>query len=403
MKYFKILAVLLLGQCFLTAQSIDDFIELTRAYDPGLEMLRLEYQAALQTVDQVGEWPDPTVNLAIGVLPIETRLGAQRFKVGVTQMIPWKGSLQTQKEISRTGAEIRARMEDVEAINIEFAIRSTYARLLYIESQKLIINERIEVLDAMIELAKSGVSSGKGKLSDVLITERRRETLQADLELLNLKMEQVRIMLNSWSGRPLDSNIDITPDFQTPTSTIPVSPSDLEGHPQFEVLDRQIIAADAVITNTIYQAKPQIGVGLEYAYVSKRQDVEIPGNGRDILMPMGSIRIPIFTNKYASIRKEQTIKKNAISEKRRDFQNKFTAEIEMAISQIEYAEAEIEKFESLKNITEETLELMRSEFAAEQTRFEELLKVEMELLDYDRQILSAESEKQLAQAVLMKY
>jgi hypothetical protein len=46
---------------------------------------------------------------------------------------------------------------------------------------------------------------------------------------------------------------------------------------------------------------------------------------------------------------------------------------------------------------------MRTEYAAEGTRFEELLRLEMELIDYDLEILKAQYERRLAQAILLKY
>ncbi|WP_235297617.1 TolC family protein [Portibacter marinus] len=400
---YKFLLILLLGQCWLHGQSVDVFIQMTKSYDPGLEAMKLEYQAALQKADQVGDWPDPTVNLALGVLPVETRLGAQRFRVGVTQMIPWKGTLDAQKDVALASAEVKSQLDEVREITLEFMIRTTYARLTYLDAQKIIIRERLEVLEAMLELAKSGVRSGKSPLSNVLLTERRREALEADLNLLDKQMEQPIITLNRWAGRPFNAEITIEDRLNAPIFYTGIEEEVLKQHPQFSVLDRQIEASEAVIKNTAYQSKPQIGVGIDYAYVTKRRDVEMPGNGRDILMPMGSIKVPIFTKRYESIRKEEAIKQDVIAAKRRDYLIEFQAEVELALSKIEYAEAQVRKFESLKVITLETLDLMRAEYAAEETRFEELLRMEMELLDYDLQILNANYEKELAQAVFEKY
>jgi len=69
----------------------------------------------------------------------------------------------------------------------------------------------------------------------------------------------------------------------------------------------------------------------------------------------------------------------------------------------EYGDEVIRKYESLKAITSETLKLMRTEYASEGTRFEELLRLEMELIDYDQEILNARYDQQLAMAILNKY
>ena len=50
--------------------------------------------------------------------------------------------------------------------------------------------------------------------------------------------------------------------------------------------------------------KPTIGFGLDYVNVSNRTDLNFSDNGKDILMPMLSISIPIFNTTYKS--KNQT-------------------------------------------------------------------------------------------------
>ena len=84
-------------------------------------------------------------------------------------------------------------------------------------------------------------------------------------------------------------------------------------------------------------------------------------------------------------------------------QDMFAAEIELAYSTVEYGDEVIRKYESLKAITSETLKLMRTEYASEGTRFEELLRLEMELIDYDLEILNARYDQRLAMAILNKY
>ncbi len=384
-------------------QSIDVFIDMALENNPGLKSLRLEYDAALLKGDQVNDWPDPQVNLGIGVLPVETRLGAQRIKIGASQMIPWKGLLNARSNVARSMAEVISNKDEVKEIDIEYAIRTAYVSLQFLESKKEIIEEKLSVLDALEELAKSAVRSGNGKLSNVLFTERKRELLNADLSLITKKIERPTIMINRWAGRDLNANIEVQNIQESLLTKGQVVEYATNNHPQYKIYENQILATHSKISLTKYEAKPKIGVGLDYAYIDARSDVEIPGNGRDVLMPMGSISIPLNTGRFDAIRQEETIKQQAIQAKRDDTRDMYVAEIEMAYSMIEYADQVIEKYQSLKDITIETLKLMRIEYASEGTRFEELLRLEMELIDYDNEIVKAQYEKNLATATLYKY
>ena len=385
------------------SQKVEQFIEQAKEYNPGLKALRLEYNAALLKADQVNDWPDPKVSLGLGVLPVETRLGAQRFKVGVSQMIPWKGSLDARSDVARSKAEVKSKLDEVKEIDIEYAIRSAYTTLQFLDGKKAIIQQRLFVLDALEELAKSAVRSGKGKLSNVLFTERKREILNADLELITKKMEQPTIMINRWTGRELFTEIIITTDDETLINKSEVLKFADSEHPKYTVLDNKIAASNSMIALTKYQEKPKIGVGLDYAYIDARNDVDISGNGRDILMPMVSITIPLNKGRFDAIRQEQTILQEAINAQRKEISDIYTAEVEMAYSLIEYANQVAEKYSSLKDITRETLKLMRTEYATEGTRFEELLRLEMDIIDYDLEILKARFERSLALAVLHKF
>ena len=402
MKY-KILSLLLIFHAALNGQSVEELISQAKEYNPGLKALRLDYEAALQKANQVTDWPDPKVNLALGVLPIETRLGAQRFKIGVSQAIPWKGSLDAKSAAANAMAEVRSYADEAKEIDIEYAIRNAYATLQYLEAKKGIIRNRLEVLDALEELAKSAVRAGKGKLSNVLFTERKREILESNLALIVKKIEQPTVMINRWTGKALDTTIEVEQEMDVLLSKETAIEYARNGHPQFRILENQKSASNAKLSLIQYDSKPKIGVGLDYAYIDARSDVDIPGNGRDVLMPMGSISIPIHKGRFSSIRQEEAIKQEAIDRKAEEIQDMFSAEVELAYSTIEYGDQVIRKYESLKEITSETLKLMRTEYASEGTRFEELLRLEMELIDYDLEILNARYDQRLAMAIINKY
>lgn len=404
MKICKfIFMLLILMQVSISAQSVENLIQLAKEYNPGLKSLRLEYDAALLKGDQVNDWPDPQVNLGIGVLPVETRLGAQRIKIGASQMIPWKGLLNARSNVARSMAEVISNKDEIKEIDIEYAIRTAYVSLQFLDSEKEIIERKLSVLDALEELAKSTLRSGNGKLSNVLFTERKRELLNADLGLITKKIEQPTIMINRWTGRELNAKIEIQNNLESQPLKEQVEEYAINDHPQYKIFENQILAADSRIRLTKFEAKPKIGVGLDYAYIDSRNGIDIPGNGRDVLMPMGVISIPLNTGRYDAIRQEEKIKQQAIRAKWDDTRDMFIAEIELAFSTIEYSDQVIEKYQELRGITIETLKLMRVEYASEGTRFEELLRLEMELIDYEHEILKAQFEKNLAIAALLKY
>ena len=55
-----------------------------------------------------------------------------------------------------------------------------------------------------------------------------------------------------------------------------------------------------------------IGFGLDYIAVSERPNMNFSDNGKDIVMPMVSLSIPIFNNKYKSQTKQNKLQQQEI-------------------------------------------------------------------------------------------
>ena len=385
------------------AQSVEALIQMAKEHNPGLEALRLDYNAARAKTAQVGDYPDPKLSLGLGILPVETRLGAQRFRIGASQQIPWKGLLDARRGLVTSKAEILSYMDEVKEIDIEYAIRTAYSSLVFLNNKKAIIESKLEILSTLEDLAKSSVRSGKGKLSNVLLIQRTKETIEYDLNLIEKQNEVPTIMINRWAGRDLSAAIEIE-DLEPVESDLEMHMNYAEsGHPQFQILENHIKASERAIDLTNFERKPKIGVGIEYGWIDKRDGLTIQGNGRDIIMPMGTISIPLHTGRFEAKKEEEKLKQEAILAKTEDLKEMYKSEIARANSEIEYSELEKTKLENLKLITEETIKLMRSEYASEGTRFEELLRLEMELIDYNLSIAKAEYQRLLAEATLKKY
>lgn len=394
MKYYFLL--ILFMPTTLSGQSIDSLIEMAIQNNHGLKSLSLEYEAAQQKAGQVGGLPDPRVSLGLGVSPIQTRLGPQVARVGVQQAIPQKGLLIKKRSIAQSRAEIKASLESMQLLDIEYAIRTAYAQLIQIKEEQSIINKKLVVFEGLEELAKSKLRSGKGSLSDNLLIERSRIDILNQKDLLEKEKESYLIKINRWTGRPLLTEVNLV-DTTIRSNTSSVS---IDLHPKLQWLDQQIQVSEEEAELTNIEQKPSIMVGLDYALVTSRKDVEISGNGRDVLMPMGSINIPLNRSVYQSRRQEERLNQASILERIQDTKSSFEAAISSAISDIEYVEIGIEKIKDLQEITMETIKLMKTEYASEGTGLEEILRLEMDLLEYEIQLSMMNLRKSIGYATL---
>ena len=81
------------------------------------------------------------------------------------------------------------------------------------------------------------------------------------------------------------------------------------------------------------ESLPMIGFGVDYLPVTERSDVNFSDNGKDVLMPMVSVSIPIFNNRYKSITRQNELRQQEIETQKEQRMNVLESAFAKAISQ----------------------------------------------------------------------
>ena len=74
---------------------------------------------------------------------------------------------------------------------------------------------------------------------------------------------------------------------------------------------------------------PSLGIGLDYGIVGERDDINVPDNGKDIIMPMISMSLPIFRGKYSAAREEAQLMQQSYLLQKFEVLNQLTARYEL--------------------------------------------------------------------------
>jgi outer membrane protein TolC len=75
------------------------------------------------------------------------------------------------------------------------------------------------------------------------------------------------------------------------------------------------------------------GVGLDYIAVSERPDLSFSDNGKDVLMPMVSLSIPIFNKKYKSKTRQNALKQQEITAQKQERFNSLETALDKAVNE----------------------------------------------------------------------
>jgi outer membrane protein, heavy metal efflux system len=398
---YKYSLLLLIVFTSLNAQTFEDYFRIAVENDPDLQSQYKTVEIALQQAAKVSALPDPGFSLGYFLSPVETRLGPQQLKLSLTQMFPWFGTLKAQKNAAalRADAAYQGFLDKRNALYHKLAL--AYYPLLERKAWLKIENEDLDNLKSLKILAERKYSNGKGSLVDVLRIDRMIEKAHSQLMILEEKEISLLTALNAFLGRPSDtpflSTDDLDVDLLAGQETMAIH---IESHPVIEALDLQLRAKDFAEKIAIRKGLPGFGLGLDYVIVGDRRDMIVAESGKDILMPMLSINIPLSRGKYRAMVKEARLEKEQLEWQRKALENSLETRYEKARFTLFQREEDIALYDSQIKTTLQMLDILMSRYRQDGSDLEELLRVERELLQYKKLRTSALAQYRITLAEL---
>ena len=174
----------------------------------------------------------------------------------------------------------------------------------------------------------------------------------------------------------------------------------LENNPKLLALEEEKKAAEESRTTAVKQGLPSFGVGLDYAIVGRRTDVDIPDNGKDILMPMVTMSLPLFRKKYNSAVQEATLRQQSLGLKKQNTANQLISAYEMDLYKLEQSKKLLKLYKDQSAKAKQVIELLYAAYANSGEGFEEVLRMEQQLIKYNLSGTTARKEYFITRARL---
>lgn len=389
-RYIAILIATLLFSSLSFAQTLDDYFKIAAENNPGLQAMHKEYEAALQKVPQVSTLPDPTFSLGYFISPVETRVGPQQAKFSLTQMFPWFGTLKEQGNVAALKAEAKFQ-NFIDARNrLYFQVASAYYPLYELKDFVRIEQENISILESYKTIATQKFKNGTGTMVDVLRVDIMLKDAQTNLSILRDKEKPLLTTLNKLLNRSENEPVQIS---DTLKSVILLDnyrkDSLIVANPKLKALDLKLQASQAAEIVAQKQGLPKLGIGLDYVLVGERTDISMPDNGKNVLMPMVSISIPIFRAKYNASVKESQLMQESYTLQKQEVTNTLFSEYEMVLFQVQQQLQLISLYQQQIQTSQQSLNLLFTSYGNSGKEFEEALRMQQQLLKYQKMSATA--------------
>ena len=323
--------------------------------NPRLARMEAEAAAVEQRSPQVKALPDPTATVTWFVMSPETRVGPQRAAVNLTQQFPWFGTLKLDEQATLWDAVASRAGLEAARIKVLTNARSDYHELQFLEVESRVVAEDHATLEHYAELALARYASGVGL--DQAVIKIQAEITRTDTRLLNLAARRATVVarLNALRDRPQATPVVVAAPKPKPTVAFDLGElrqRALDGRPEIAAANAMVEAADTRVERTKKAYSPKVVVGLNYGYVSRRDDeagrLNPPeNNGRDILGLTGGISVPLWRSSLEAGVEEGVQNRLAAEEGRREVTAEIDGELGNLVHRIPLLEEQISLYDGV--------------------------------------------------------
>jgi cobalt-zinc-cadmium efflux system outer membrane protein len=409
-KYIKYLftAWFLLGSFIvLSRDPLEGYLIEAANNNPGLKSKFSEYMAALEKVPQAGTLPDPQITFGYLIQPVETRVGSQQARISAMQMFPWFGTLNTKKDAVMETARSKYEMFEEAKARLFYNVKSTYYNLYFTGKAIDITMENIDILNTFRKLALIKLESGL--VSSVAVLRVEIEIADLENQLASLKdnfffmQAGFNNLLNVGEQNPVNipdslSNIDFELAHEAALDSI------RKGNHQ--VLQLEFIEASYKKQEILAKkmGKPNLMLGFDYMVIGESGSpmTDPSESGKDaFVFPMVGISIPLYRQKYTSMVKEAVLMLESIENGKLDKINILKTTYEKASKDYKDADRRIPLYQGQSGKAAKALNILQTEYETNGKNFEEVLRMERQLLKYRLELEKARADKNAAIAFII--
>ncbi|WP_370477086.1 TolC family protein [Tamlana flava] len=315
------------------AQELEVLVNEALSNNPEIQKFELQYSIVSEKVNEIDAIPNTEFSVGYFVSEPETRTGAQRFRVSAKQMIPWFGTITSRENYITSLAD--AKYEDIVIAKRKLmaSVSQSYYTLYANKAKQQVLSENIKLLETYETMALTSVEVGKASAVDVLRLQMRQNDLQQLKAVLKQQFLAEQTNFNNLLNRDTNVKVTVVDNLNIPIEDFELKASNLEVHPELLKYDKLYESVQQSELLNQKEGSPMIGFGLDYINVEPRPDMNFTDNGKDILMPMVSVSIPIFNKKYRSVSKQNELQQQEIQFQKQERLNALETILNRAINE----------------------------------------------------------------------
>lgn len=423
------------------SDSLYKYLEIAAKNNPTVLRKFAEYQAALQKIPQVGSLPDPQLSIGVFLSPMELVDGKQVAEIRLMQMFPWFGVLKYGKDEMSLMAKSKFELFRDAKLQVYYDVQRKWYELYKIEKNIYYSEKSIEILKSIENLAverlKTGNNINGSKLSSTTNTSSVKSTgniassmnqmnpgqsnlpsaspmqqssmsspssgtgladiyriqiesgdLRNNIELLKSQKRTSIAQFNSYLNRSPLSPVFLPDSISADTlkfSSLVILDSLQANNPMLGMIEYEKQSVEARKKMVSRMGLPMFGIGLNYSLIKKTDiPMGLPSmNGKDMLMPMLSLTLPVYRKKYNAMKSEAAFQETAAINYYQSISNDLQTEYYQALQSYEDARRRISLYEDQSKLASKTLDILIRSYSASTSDLTEVLRARQQTYEYE--------------------
>lgn len=368
--HFRIAGIFLVSLLFcglsVQGQQLETYIQEAVNNNPSIQAVEKQHAMATEKISEVNALPNMQFSggYMLGKSDMPMMLQGE---FSVMQMFPWFGTISARGKYANALANADYLEIEIAKRNIAMVLSQSYYRLYEITKKKEVLDSNIELLEMHERLALTLVEVGQASAVSVLRLQMRQNDLIKRKLILEQDYESELIAFNKIMNRKEIAEIPILDSLNIPEKDVEIDFDRLGFHPEiakFKELNKAVSQADILNKK---ESAPGFGIGMEYMLYNE---------GPNMLMPMVSLSIPIFSKKYKSISRQNKLKYEELDSQKQSTQNSLIARLQSAVRSRNAARISLETQEKNLKQAENANEILLKNYETGTIDFREVLDVQ---------------------------
>ena len=329
--------------------TLDEYLAYAALNNPGLKAAFLRWKAALERIPEVKSLPDPRFTYAYFIREVETRVGPQRQKFGLSQTFPWLGRLRLRGHAASEAAQAEKQRYEAAKLKLFYQVQEAYYEYYYLAQAIAATRENFNLVRYAESVARTRYAAGATDHADIIRSQVELGKLEDRLRTLNDLREPIVARLNAALNRP--PSAPIAWPRRTKEETVAFTQDEVlawlkENNPELRAAD--FLAAKERWNIDLAKKKhyPDMTFSLETIDTGEAAMAGIEDSGKDPVIAMLSINIPLWLKKYRAEERQAQARYRALLLERTEQENRLAADVKLALYKYRDAERKIDLYKN---------------------------------------------------------